>query len=168
MTPSQPNHGFDRSPSDGRHTATLDEKSLQIIAQLQQDGRRPYAVIGREVGLSEAAVRQRVAKLIEQDVIQIVGVTNPLQVGHFRQALATIKVSGPMQPVVDALTALDEVSYAIACAGPADLIAELVCEDDEHLLRLLDEKIRSLPGVRDVQTYVYLRLEKQTYGFGVR
>ncbi|AJE84575.1 MULTISPECIES: Lrp/AsnC family transcriptional regulator [Streptomyces] len=146
----------------------LDALSLAIIEQLQEDGRRPYAAIGKSVGLSEAAVRQRVQKLQEQGVMQIVAVTDPLTVGLMRQAMVGITVEGDLEPVADALSALDEVAYVVITAGSFDLLAEVICHDDEHLLEMITKRIRTLPGVRTTESFVYLKLRKQTYAWGTR
>ncbi|MFT4287225.1 Lrp/AsnC family transcriptional regulator [Nocardioides sp.] len=152
----------DRSP------AALDEASLAIIEQLQQDGRRSYAAIGKVVGLSEAAVRQRVQRLADSGVIQVVAVTDPLQLGFARQAMVGVRVTGRLEPVADALAELDEVDYVVITAGSYDLLAEVVCESDEHLLELISDQIRTIPGVVATETFMYLRLRKQTYSWGVR
>ena len=146
----------------------LDDTSKAIIAELQQDGRRPYAAIGKAVGLSEAAVRQRVQRLIESGVMQIVAVTDPLQLGFARQALIGIRVEGPLDSVADELADMAEIDYVVVTAGSFDLLAEIVCESDEQLLEVLSTRIRTLPGVRTTETFVYLRLRKQTYSWGVR
>ncbi|MFG3253545.1 Lrp/AsnC family transcriptional regulator [Streptomyces sp. NPDC048172] len=147
---------------------SLDDVSLAIIEQLQEDGRRPYAAIGKAVGLSEAAVRQRVQKLQEQGVMQIVAVTDPLTVGFMRQAMLGITVDGDVEPVADALAELEEVDYVVVAAGSFDLLVEIVCQDDEHLLELINKRIRTLPGVRSTESFVYLKLRKQTYTWGTR
>lgn len=144
----------------------LDDVSRRIIAQLQEDGRRPYATIGKAVGLSEAAVRQRVQRLSDAGVIQIVAVSDPLQVGLFRQAMVAITVDGPLQPVTEALTAMDEISYVVECAGRYDILCEAVCPDDHALLDLVSTRLRELPGVRRAEVMVYLALRKQTYRWG--
>ncbi|WP_037572396.1 Lrp/AsnC family transcriptional regulator [Phaeacidiphilus oryzae] len=153
---------------DRNGSVPLDSVSKAIIEQLQEDGRRPYAAIGKAVGLSEAAVRQRVQKLLEQGVMQIVAVTDPLTVGFTRQAMIGIKIEGDIDPVADALAAMDEVDYVVITAGSFDLLAELVCEDDEHLLDIVNKRIRALPGVRSTESFVYLKLRKQTYTWGTR
>jgi Lrp/AsnC family transcriptional regulator, regulator for asnA, asnC and gidA len=147
---------------------SLDDVSLAIIEQLQEDGRRPYAAIGKAVGLSEAAVRQRVQKLQDQGVMQIVAVTDPLTVGFLRQAMVGINVEGDLAAVADALTEIDEVDYVVITAGSFDLLVEIVCQDDEHLLEMISKRIRSLPGVRSTESFVYLKLRKQTYTWGTR
>lgn len=147
---------------------SIDAVSNAIIEQLQQDGRRPYATIGKAVGLSEAAVRQRVQKLLDQGVMQIVAVTDPLTVGFRRQAMVGIKVDGDIDPVAETLAGLDEVDYVVITAGSFDLMVEIVCEDDDHLLDLVNKRIRALPGVRSTETFVYLKLRKQTYTWGTR
>ena len=91
--------------------AALDDVSKAIIEQLQEDGRRPYSAIGKAVGLSEAAVRQRVQRLLETGVMQIVAVTDPLSVGFPRAAMIGVGVEGDMEEVADALAAMTEVDY---------------------------------------------------------
>ena len=146
----------------------LDDVSKAIIEQLQEDGRRSYAAIGKVVGLSEAAVRQRVQRLVDSGVMQVVAVTDPLQLGFGRQAMIGIRVRGPLLPVADQLALLDEISYVVVTAGRYDILAEVVCEDDEHLLEVISDKIRRLPEVESTDTFTYLRLRKQTYSWGVR
>jgi Lrp/AsnC family transcriptional regulator for asnA, asnC and gidA len=148
--------------------AVLDDVSKAIIEQLQQDGRRPYATIGKAIGLSEAAVRQRVSKLLETGVMQIVAVTDPLQVGFNREAMIGIEVDGDMEAVADVLSQMDEISYIILTAGSFDIILEVVCEDDEALLEVINRKIRAIPGVRRTETFMYLKLRKQSYTWGTR
>ena len=143
----------------------LDDTSKRIIEQLQEDGRRPYAAIGKAVGLSEAAVRQRVQRLIDSGVMQIVAVTDPVQVGFARQALIGVRVSGDIGPVADALVAMPEVDYVVITAGSFDLLAEVVARNDDHLLEIL-KRIRAVPGVTTTEAFVYLKLRKQTYSWG--
>ncbi|WP_330179190.1 Lrp/AsnC family transcriptional regulator [Nocardia sp. NBC_01503] len=154
--------------TSSRTNPALDDISKRIIAQLQEDGRRAYATIGKAVGLSEAAVRQRVQKLSDAGVIQIVAVTDPLQVGLFRQAMIAITVDGPVQAVADALSTIDEINYVVVCAGRYDILCEAVCPDDEALLDLVSNRIRALAGVRHAEIMVYLKLNKQTYKWGTR
>ena len=148
--------------------AVLDEVSKAIIEQLQEDGRRPYAQIGKAVGLSEAAVRQRVQRLMDTGVMQIVAVTDPRQVGFTRQAMVGITVDGDVDVVARELEALPEVDYVVITAGPYDLLVELICEDDDHLHELINRRIRSIPAVRRTETFVYLKLRKQHYAWGTR
>jgi Lrp/AsnC family transcriptional regulator for asnA, asnC and gidA len=146
----------------------LDDVSKAIIEQLQEDGRRPYATIGKAVGLSEAAVRQRVQRLLDAGVMQIVAVTDPMQVGFSRQAMIGIKASGDMNDVAEHLAEMSEIDYVVITAGSFDLMIEVVCEDDDHLLDLVARRIRALPGVTSTETFVYLKLRKQLYNWGTR
>jgi Lrp/AsnC family transcriptional regulator for asnA, asnC and gidA len=147
---------------------TLDEVSKAIIEELQQDGRRSYAAIGKAVGLSEAAVRQRVQRLLDNGIMQIVAVTNPLEVGFPRQAMIGVTVEGPPEPVAESLADMAEIDYVVTTAGGFDVLAEVVCESDEHLLDVLSNRIRAIPGVLRTESFLYLRLRKQTYAWGVR
>ncbi|HWG27990.1 MAG TPA: Lrp/AsnC family transcriptional regulator [Actinospica sp.] len=146
----------------------MDAVSKAIIEQLQQDGRRSYATIAKAVGLSEAAVRQRVQRLLDSEVMQVVAVTDPLTVGFNRQAMIGIRCEGDIEPVAETLAAMEEVDYVVATAGSFDLMAEVVAEDDDQLLYVINKRIRAIPQVRSTETFVYLKLHKQTYTWGTR
>ena len=148
--------------------ALLDDVSRAIIEQLQEDGRRSYARIAGAVGLSEAAVRQRVQRLLDAGVMQIVAVTDPLQVGFSRQAMIGVRAEGNLAAVADRLAEMPEVDYVVITAGSFDLLVEAVCEDDDALLELISSRIRTIEGVRTTETFVYLKLRKQLYNWGTR
>jgi Lrp/AsnC family transcriptional regulator, regulator for asnA, asnC and gidA len=154
-------------PAHGPGVLVPDDISKQIIEQLQQDGRRSYAAIGKAVGLSEAAVRQRVQRLQDTGVMQIVAVTDPLTLGFRRQAMIAIKTDGDLEKVAGQLADLNEIDYVVITAGSYDVLAEVVCEDDEQLLEILS-RVRAVPSVTSTETFVYLRLRKQTYSWGTR
>ncbi|ALD12449.1 Lrp/AsnC family transcriptional regulator [Clavibacter capsici] len=139
----------------------VDAISRSIVDQLREDGRRSYAEIGKAVGLSEAAVRQRVQKLTDAGVIRIVALTDPQQLGLTRQAMIGVTVSGDVRVVADALAAIPAVDYVVMTAGTFDLLAEVVCEDDEELVELLNARIRALEGVVSTETFVYLKVHTQ-------
>jgi Lrp/AsnC family transcriptional regulator for asnA, asnC and gidA len=146
----------------------VDDTAKAIIEQLQQDGRRAYATIGKAIGLSEAAVRQRVQKLQDHGVLQIVAVTDPTQIGFARQAMIAVSVTGDVEAVAAQLAELDEVDYLVVTAGSFDILAEVVVADDEHLLQLVNRRIRSIEGITRTESFLYLRLAKQTYNWGAR
>jgi Lrp/AsnC family transcriptional regulator for asnA, asnC and gidA len=146
----------------------LDDVGKAIVEQLQQDGRRSYATIARAVGLSEAAVRQRVARLQDTGVIQVVAITDPLQLGFRRQAMVGVRADGDIVAVADALAEMPEIDYVVITAGSFDVLVEAVCEDDDHLLELVGRRIRAVPGVRSTETFVYMKLRKQHYNWGTR
>ncbi len=158
--------GSDRDRSRG--VVELDDADKQLIELLQQDGRAPYTRLAAAVQLSEAAVRQRVQRLVDRNIVQIVAVTDPLRLGFRRQAMLGIRTEGDITAVADALAAIEEIDYVVYTSGSFDLLAEVVCEDDDHLLELLNDKVRRLAGVRSTETFLYLRLHKQTYAWGVR
>ncbi|HEX5115371.1 MAG TPA: Lrp/AsnC family transcriptional regulator [Pseudonocardiaceae bacterium] len=158
----------DSRQQNGGSSVVLDDLSKAIIEQLQQDGRRAYATIGKAIGLSEAAVRQRVQKLIDNGVMQIVAVTDPLTLGFRRQAMIGVRCEGDTRKVAQELAEMTEVDYVVLTAGSFDLIVEVVCVDDDHLLDVINQRIRSIPEVRSTESFVYLRLCKQTYSWGTR
>ncbi|WKU04274.1 Lrp/AsnC family transcriptional regulator [Micromonospora sp. HUAS LYJ1] len=168
MTIRQQEHGTGGrrvAVREGASHARLDDVAKQIIEQLQEDGRRPYATIGKAVGLSEAAVRQRVQRLLDAGVMQIVAVTDPLQLGFPRQAMIGLRTDGDLEAVADRLAEFDEIDYVVITAGSFDLLAEVVCRNDAHLLEIL-QRLRSVPGVLATEAFVYLKLHKQTYSWG--
>lgn len=152
----------------GTKPVQLDDVSKAIIEQLQSDGRRSYAEIGKAVGLSEAAVRQRVQKLNDSGVMQVVAVTDPMQLGFYRQAMIGIRVSGDTTVVAEKLSSLSAVDYVVLTAGSFDILVEVVCENDDDLIDLLNKQIRSIDGVQTTETFVYLKLLKQFYNWGTR
>jgi len=145
----------------------LDDVSKQIVELLQHDGRRSYASIGKAVGLSEAAVRQRVQRLLEAGAMQIVAVTDPMSLGFRRQTMIGVRCSGDLERVADHLAGMEEIDYVVITAGSFDLLIEVVCEDDDQLLEILS-RVRSFPSVTTTETFVYLKLRKQTYSWGTR
>ncbi|MDQ2725033.1 MAG: Lrp/AsnC family transcriptional regulator [Actinomycetota bacterium] len=145
----------------------LDVLSKRIIEQLQEDGRRSYAAIARAVGLSEAATRLRVQRLLDERIVQIAAVTDAAAIGFHRQAMLGVNVDGDIGPVAEKLVGVGEAEYVVVCAGRFDILVELICEDDAHLLRVVDE-VRVVPGVRSTETFVYLKLAKENYQWGTR
>ena len=149
----------------GRPSTELDQIDRAIIEHLQRDGRMPFTKLGTAVGLSEAAVRQRVQRLLDADVMQVVAVTNPLWLAGRRMAMIGIKVNGPVQPLADQIQNLDGVEYLVVTAGSFDLLCEAVVADDAGLLELTN-RLRSIDGVSATETMVYLDLVKQTFQWG--
>jgi Lrp/AsnC family transcriptional regulator for asnA, asnC and gidA len=145
-----------------------DDIDKALVTALQRNGRKSYAALAKIVGLSEAAVRQRVQRLLDDGVVQIVGVTDPTVMGFQRWAMVGIVVEGDVRKVADQLAAMEEIDYVVLTAGSFDLLIEVVCEDDDRLLALLNDHVRSIPAVKSTETFVYLKLAKQTYAWGAR
>ena len=145
--------------------SALDKK---IIEHLQEDGRRPFTQIASALGVSEAAVRARTTRLVDRGFLQIVGVADPEKLG-FQQALIGVRCEpGKLLSVAEALSSLNEVDYVVITAGRYDILIEAVAEDNEALLHFLNDRLQRIDGVRDTETFTYLRLVKQTYQFGTR
>jgi Lrp/AsnC family transcriptional regulator for asnA, asnC and gidA len=156
--------GAARSPSD-----EISELDKRIIEHLQQDGRRPFTQIATALDVAEATVRARTNRLVERGILQIVGVTDPLKLGFHQQAMIGVRCEAPhLLEAAEAIRAFPEVDYLVVTAGPYDLLVEVVCEDNEALLRFLTEKLRRVAGVRETETFVYLRMLKQVYSWGTR
>ena len=145
----------------------LDATAKRIIELLQEDGRISYAAIAKAVGLSEAAARARVQKLLDSEIMQVVAVTDPTQVGFTRQAMIGVRSDGDLQAVAEELGRIDEVDYVVTSAGSFDLLVEVVCEDDPHLLDVI-RRVREQEGVLSSETFVYLKLHQQHYDWGTR
>jgi Lrp/AsnC family transcriptional regulator, regulator for asnA, asnC and gidA len=148
--------------------APLDHVSKAIIDALQQDGRRSYSAIAEAVGISEGAVRQRVQRLMNAGVMQIVAVTDPTELGFGREAMIGICCSGDSIRVAERLTQVDAIDYVVLTAGRFDIVVEVVCENDADLLDILNTHIRSQPGVYLAETLVSLKTLKQQYNWGTR
>lgn len=148
-----------------RHGTSLDATDRAIIEELQRDGRVPFTRLGTAVGLSEAAARQRVQRLVDAGVMQVVAVTNPLSQGKRRMAMIGISTEGPTDRIAAELQSMPDVDYLVVTAGSFDLMAEAVVDDDQHLLDLTN-RIRRVEGVRGTQTFIYLDLVKQTFTWG--
>lgn len=144
----------------------LDTVGKAILRQLQQDGRRSYTAIAAAVGLSEAAVRSRVKALVDGGLLQIVAVTDPLTLGFGVMASIGVMVTGDSRDVAEALSEISEVDYCVLTSGRYDLQLEVVCRDNEHLLTVINDRIRTVPGVRETETSICLRVHKQTYDYG--
>jgi Lrp/AsnC family transcriptional regulator for asnA, asnC and gidA len=144
----------------------LDELDRQLIALLQEDGRLPYSRLAPAVGLSEAATRARVQRLIDSGAIQVVAVSDPLRTGARIVAMVGVRAEGDVRGVAEALAALPEAIYVVATSGPYDVLAELVCDDHDHLLRVLNEGVRATPGVRSTESWLELGVFKHTFSYG--
>src|SRR6478735_10630557 len=157
----------DREPPDRSAPVVIDDVDKAIVEALQEDGRLPYTKLAKQVGLSEAAVRQRVQRLTDNGVMQIVAVTDPMMLGFHRQTMIGIKCEGDLERVADHLAGMDEIDYVVITSGSFDLLVEVVCEDDDQLLEILS-RVRMVPTVTSTETFVYLKLRKQTYSWGTR
>jgi Lrp/AsnC family transcriptional regulator for asnA, asnC and gidA len=146
--------------------ALLDDLGKAILRQLQEDGRRSYTAIAGAVGLSEAAVRSRVKAMIDGGVLQVVAVTDPITLGFGVMASIGVMVTGDSRVVADALSEIAEVDYCVLTSGRYDLQLEVVCRDNEHLLSVINDRVRTVPGVRETETSICLRVHKQTYDYG--
>ncbi len=166
--PLATNGRADRGRGARAAAPVLDEIDKAIVRGLQVDGRASYAKLGPEVGLSQAAVRQRVQRLIDSGVMQVVAVTDPLSLGFTVQAMIGVRADGDLRSLATSLGAIEEIDYVVVTSGGYDLILEVVCEDNDHLLDLLNDVIRSTPGVRSAEAFTYLDLVKQTYSWGTR
>lgn len=144
----------------------LDDLDKAIIRALQRDGRRAYSRLGTEIGLSEAATRQRVNRLTERGVMQIVAVTDPVKIGLPVQAMIGISVDGDIEVAAAELAELDQFEYVVIAAGRYDVLVEVVCSDTADLLRVVNDHIRGVAGVRGAEILTYLKLVKQTYNWG--
>ncbi|GIU91820.1 MAG: transcriptional regulator [Acidimicrobiia bacterium] len=156
-----------RAPSRTVPRPRLDEVDKALIRLLQEDGRMSYAELASTVGLSPAAVRQRVLRLVRDGVMQIVAVTDPISLGFDIQAMVGLRIEGDLEQVSSKLSAIEEVDYLVITTGRFDLLAEIVCESTEHFLDVLNQ-IRTVDGVVSSEVFSYLRLVKQTYDWGAR
>ena len=154
---------------DGRRGAVsaprrIDALDQGIIQALQANGRESFRAIAGRLGVSEATIRARYARLCADDILQVVGVTNPLGLG-FEQALVGLKTTGSPGPVADEISSWAEADYVVVTAGQYDLVVEVVADDRRGLLELTN-RMRALEGVVSTETFLYLDLVKQLYDWG--
>lgn len=166
--PSRPHLGPAGGVIRPAASVTIDEIDKSIIRELQVDGRMPYAKLGPAVGLSQAAVRQRVQRLMDSGAMQVVAVTDPIAVGFTLEAMIAINADGNLRKVSDALAEIPQVTYVVIIAGRYDLMCEVVCEGSDELLELVNDVVRAIPGVNHAETFTYLHLAKQSYSWGTR
>lgn len=141
-----------------------DEIDLQIIDALQKDGRVAFAHIAEQLGVSPGMIRLRYNRLIEQGVLKVVAITNPLRMGFKTMAIIGIRVDGSkLLDVAEKISRLDEVIYLVISSGRFDLFAEVVCRDHEDLLRFITEKLSTIAGVRDSESFMHLKIVKEVY-----
>src|SRR4051794_15018370 len=143
----------------------LDDTDKAIIRALQLDGRAPYSKLGPAVGLSQAAARQRVQRLIDRGVMQVVAVTDPAMLGFDVQAMVGVQATGDVRKVAAAVEQLPEVEYVVITAGRYALLVEIVCADQSHLLAVVNDGIRAVAGVTSTEVFTYMSLVKQTYSW---
>jgi len=144
----------------------LDDVDKAIIRELQVDGRMAYARLAPKVGLSQAAVRQRVNRLLDRGVVQIVAISDPLSLGLNTQAMVGITVTGDVRRVAAAVAAMEESEYVLITAGRYDVLAELICTDNDALLELVNDRVRAIEGVASTEVFSILKMEKLTFSWG--
>lgn len=144
----------------------LDDKDLQIIAALQINGRANYAELATGIDLSQAAIRIRVNRLLESGVLEIVAITDPLSIGFTVQAMIGLTVDGDIEAISDEIGTREYAVYVVLTAGRFDLLVEVLCADNDHLLEVMAD-LRALDGVSSLEAHTYLRLTKQTYAWGI-
>jgi len=155
-------------PSGNDHPGSvrLDDIDLEIIRTLKKDGRTPFAQIAQRLGVSTGMIRQRYQRLIKEGVLQVVAVANPLLLGFSTMVMIGVKVDGArLQAVADEIAALEEVIYLVLTAGAYDLFAEVVFRDNDHLLEFLTTRLRPITGVREAETFMYLKIVKEIYSW---
>lgn len=144
---------------------SLDPVDRGIIEALQENGRAPFRAVAARIGVAEGTVRSRYARLVDDGILQVTGVTNPLGLGFDAMAMIGIKTASSPEPVADAIAAWEETTYVVVSAGRFDVLLEVVCVDRHHLLDVTG-RVRALPGVVTTETFLYLTLAKQVFSWG--
>jgi len=143
----------------------VDSLDLAIVEHLQLDGRKPYTEIAQALGVSEGTVRNRVSRLIEEQILHVVGMVDPHNLGMDSPALIGVTLQpGDWDPAIDSIAHFEEVSYLVLVSGEFDLLVEVMCRDRDHLAEFLNAKLRRVPGVVHTKTFTILRTYKLAYG----
>lgn len=171
MTPPSEERRSDRydpsvvawSPDDEDATTRprLDDVDRKLVLALQRDGRSSYARLSDVVGMSQAAVRTRVQRLLETGIVQIAAVADPFAFGFNITAMVGITFTGDLAVIAEAVKGMRQVHFVVLTAGRYDCLAEVVCVDTDDLLSLINDQIRTIPGVKDVEVITYLKMVKQ-------
>lgn len=152
--------------NDRLNLKDLDEVDRKIIKYLRKNGRESFARIGDEIGVPASTVRDRTNRLVENGILRIVGVLNPLKGGKRVMANVGVKLSGGNhRAVAEQIAGLEEVSYLVICAGRFDLLVEIMCKDNSHLLDIVSQ-LQSMPEVQDIETFVYFSIVKEVLDWG--
>ena len=146
---------------------SLDAVDQGIIEALQRNGRESFRRIAARLGVSEATIRARYARLCDDNILQVTGITNPLGLGFEAQAMVGIRTNGPPEPVANEIATWPEADYVVITAGQFDILVELVCADRRQLLDLTN-RIRAIESVASTESFLYLELWKQIYDWGAR
>lgn len=147
--------------------AQTDEIDLEIINILNEDGRTPFAQIAKRLGVSPGMIRMRYERMVGEGVLQVVAVTNPLLMGFSTMAHIGVKVNvNRLQEIADQIASFEEVIYLVLVTGSYDLIVEVVCRDKNHFMDFMMKKLHAVEGVRDTETFIYLRIAKESYDWG--
>lgn len=142
----------------------LDGVDQYIIEAMRQDGRIAFAQIAQQLNVSPGMIRVRYNRLVEMGILKVVAVTNPLRMGYKTMAMIGIRTEGEkMLQVAEQVSAFEEVIYLIVVSGRYDIIAEVVCRDHAHLLRFLTEKLYTVEGVRESESFMHLKIQKEVY-----
>ena len=145
----------------------IDKIDRAIISHLQYDGRMPFTDIAAELDISEGAVRRRVKRLIEGEVLQIVGIAEPQYMGwNAAGMIGVIVQAGQIESVADQIAQFPEISYLFMASGGFDLFAEVYCRDMDHFVSFLNEKLQKVPGVQRTETFMILKMYKLSYRWG--
>jgi Lrp/AsnC family transcriptional regulator for asnA, asnC and gidA len=146
------------------NTYRLDESDRKIIAALREDGRMPFAEIARRLEVSPGMVRQRYLELVESGILQVLPVTNPTLLGFNTMALIGVRVDGRrLFEAAREIAAFEEVIYLVLSTGNFDILVEVMCRDNGHLLQFISENLSAVEGVRDTESFIYLHIVKEAY-----
>lgn len=149
-----------------KEKAKVDDIDLKIINFLNKDGRTPFAQIAKELGVSTGMIRQRYQRLVQEGVLQIVAITNPMLMGFATMAQIGVKADvRRLEEIADEIAKFEEVIYLVLLTGSYDLHVEVVCRDKAHLLNFLTKKLHAVEGVKEAETFMYLRIAKENYGW---
>lgn len=149
-------------------TVNLDETDRAIIAQLQFDGRMPFTTVAERIGVSEATIRNRVTRMRQEGILQIVGLVDPHLLDLKATAIVGIVIQPPhLEQAAKTISRFDQVSYLLMSSGAFDLLVEVMCRDTDDLARFLSEKLLRVKGVQRTETFYTLRTYKLSYRWGM-
>ena len=140
----------------------MDKLDIAIIQALQEDARKPYTDIAKTLNVAESTVRNRVARLLDDDTLRLRATFDYMKLGFNASAFLNVVVRpGKLEEVAHKLKAIPEVSYLLAITGTPDLLAELTCRDHQHLMEVITQRVHAIDGIVSTSTSIIMKVYKE-------
>ncbi len=144
----------------------FDKTDSRIICLLQENGRMPYREIAERVGISETNARARVHRLLEEDIIRIVAVSDPAKLGYEFDGNIKLKIeTRKLEAILGKLKSFKEITFIALMTGNSDIDIDFIVRSKKELDNLIFKKISSIDGVIQTGASLIIRYEKDIYSW---